>query len=821
MVHRTVRLGSLGIGFLFSGWLSQAAMSGEGPVKTVHIQLLSRDRPALERTAQVLRRRLARDWDFRATVGQDEPGEAVELLLLWGMKGSEATDHLCKDQGIHFLGGDQPHPEGYALQCFPQETPPRVAAVGVDAPGCLYAVGEILRRLRWEKDGVHFVFGDAREAPAFRFRGSSANQGGTMRKITGARGWSQEEWERYVLDLALSGANCFYAGGAGFDFIKSFHLMTTTGCRPNALSGFPKEWQATEFGNWVCPSIPEARESLMKRWKEEFPKMRDYDIFRIFAGDPGGCRCPRCAPWGKTFIELSEEVAKIWLESHPKSLVQIANQDLTNRGDQAIFDYLNEKPRTWLYGIAYGPGSNAMSSYFRSELREDLFVYPGTGPVNRYLAETLKQLPKDQCIVHYSDITHWISSQYEVAHPEPNLVRVYGRRTFHARPKAYFQVFQRIMPFSEGDIIYSEGYHDELHQYMWNRFLWNPDRSLDDVLEEYCQLHFGVDAAPLMKAAIYQLEANLEEPLATNPGVDRAYLTVKEAGWVMPEPLRQRNHRWILHMQKAALDKYCQLRLRRVEKTARETVQGLQRALRTGDTQEAFVLAKRMVERPEETPEMVALKEESNRLGEESDALYGVRNVGYFRLDRLSRGEAWTVLQLRKALQNDSQGEALAVLRGVAFYEDPGEGGFYDDAGQPGRQPHLVKGDSFDAGDLLDPGNRPSQNTLAYGLTEKRGVSFKYDGLSPKARYRVRMSLVMPKLPKDLLDLPDSLRREQNILADGALLAEKVRIPWYKAECREYVIPRKVTRDGELELSFERTEGGMGTVVSEVWLIRE
>ena len=35
------------------------------------------------------------------------------------------------------------------------------------------------------------------------------------------------------------------------------------------------------------------------------------------------------------------------------------------------------------------------------------------------------------------------------------------------------------MPFSEGDIAYSEGAYDELNQYMWNRLLWSPNRWSD------------------------------------------------------------------------------------------------------------------------------------------------------------------------------------------------------------------------------------------------------------------------------------------------------------------------------------------------------
>ncbi len=784
------------------------------------------------RVADVLKRRIQRRCGASVETGKGDVGE-VDLHVFLGCAGrGGALDELCVKHGVTLPGREKPAPEGFAVKTVRDAAPrssfgdvpqpvPAVLAVGSDNRGVLYAGGELLRRLRFCSKGVALGEVDVATAPAYRFRGFSASQGGTMMSITKARAWTVEEWQEYVLDMALAGANCFYAGGAGLDFVKSFDLLSVTGCRPNELSDFPKEWQASERGHWVCPSIPEARQALLERWDREFQNRCDYDIMRMFAGDPGGCRCERCMPWGRTFIHLCEEVAQLWLKYHPNSIVMIANQDVTNAGDQAIFDYLNETPRDWLYGIAYGPGSNAMSPYFRSELREDLFVYPCAGPVNRYLAETLNQIPKYQKIVHYSDITHWISAQYQVENPEPHLLRVYGRRTFHTRPKAYYRVFQAIMPFSEGDIIYSEGYHDEFHQYLWNRLLWDSSRSLDDVTSEYCRLHFGETAADLMQEAMYQLEETLEAPLAANSGVARYYLLVKEAGWKIPPHIMKGNHRWRLHMQKAALDKYLQLKLRIELAQEARIVDGLRASLESGELDSGIGQAAAIAKEPLETPGMKALKDEAGRLGEESDALYGVRNVGYFSLDQPLTGLPWISRVLEQAAASDSLEEKRELLTLVAGYTTLGEGEFYDDAGNKDRQPHLARGDSFDATAMMDPTNRPSQNTLAYDLEEARGVVFRYTGLDPDAAYKVRMTLVMPRIPLDLLDLPAPPRKAEHILVDGEYLAKDVDIPEYTAEQFDYDIPERLTEDGSLELAFERVEGGIGTVVSEVWLIKK
>ena len=264
---------------------------------------------------------------LRARIIKRSPGAAVEItratppagglpIYLARTERGGIADQLCaKEHIILPSDGWDTFPEGYACK----SVGPAILAVGADARGVLYAAGEVLRQLRYAADSVSFDPFSVCTAPAYRYRGSSANQGGTMRQITGARAWTPEEIREYTLDYALAGANCFYAHGDMFEFVKSFDLMSEFGCRPNQLSDFPDartraEWQATERGNWACPSIPEARQALLANWDKLFQTVPDYDVLRFFAGDPGGCRCDKCEPWGKTFIYLCEEVAAIWLK---------------------------------------------------------------------------------------------------------------------------------------------------------------------------------------------------------------------------------------------------------------------------------------------------------------------------------------------------------------------------------------------------------------------------------------------------------------------------------------------------------------------------
>ena len=138
--------------------------------------------------------------------------------------------------------------------------------------------------------------------------------------------------------------------------------------------------------------------------------------------------------------------------------------------------------------------------------------------------------------------------------------------TFYAWPKYYHRVFNDLMPYGVGDITHSSGHHDHFNQWMWQRLLWLPRKTVDEVVDEYCRCWFGIQAAPLMAKAIFQLEENLEEQpgklLSEKSGIDRYYQLVKKAGEQMPGTLLKNNWLWRMFMQKASLDKYIQLAFR-------------------------------------------------------------------------------------------------------------------------------------------------------------------------------------------------------------------------------------------------------------------
>jgi hypothetical protein len=68
------------------------------------------------------------------------------------------------------------------------------------------------------------------------------------------------------------------------------------------------------FGQLLCPSIPKAREIILRNHRELFEDLRSagvrLDSISACPFDYGGCACERCRPWivtfGKLFVEIHE-----------------------------------------------------------------------------------------------------------------------------------------------------------------------------------------------------------------------------------------------------------------------------------------------------------------------------------------------------------------------------------------------------------------------------------------------------------------------------------------------------------------------------------
>jgi len=772
------------------------------------------------------------------------------------------------------LGELAPGPEGYLLQAIELTGGPAILVAGVDNRGCLYAVGELLRRTVFREGGVTFpVDLHVRTAPAFEIRGTQYGQSHVARDVAQVRPWTDEETQRCILDYALAGANVFDTNsGPMFDFLKSFDLMTLGGFGANTgLPADKPEWEASESigrTGYVCLSIPEARAYMIEKCEREFAAGPAYDFIKFQGGDGGGCECDTCKPYGLVFIQTLEEMARAIHKHHPDTRIYFTNQKFQNADDLAIFDYLNEKPREWLWAWGYGPGSDAASWQpgHRQNHRMDLFRYPGYGPYGLYPKEILHQLPRAQVLVYYNEITHWKYAQHAYIQmypradkngdlpphwsheiyerrPDQFLTMVYNRLTFYAWPRYYHRVFHDLMPYGVGDITHSSGHHDHFNQWMWMRLLVNPRMAVEDVVDEYCRAWFGPEAAEDMAAALFLLERNMQEiegePLPVKATVGEYYDRVKAAGEKMPAHWMEDNWLWREYMQKGALDRYTQESARQQVALQSRIEARIAEALESGEPGDAIAEVLPWFTSLGETREMRALREEATQLADESNALYGVRNDGLYNLQHDFIGLGWLERQLGRAAAAEGD-DRDALLRMITAYDDPGPGGFYDNLGTANPAPNVAFGYPYDHGQpyvpqMLDEGNRPSQRSMHFTQDEDQGVTLEYRGLDPGSAYQIRFTLVRPWFQERYAMRMN--QTSQSIYADDILIADNIALPLQMSEFFTFDIPAEATRDGQLTIRFDRApdvargdratveqwrnSGGWGTIVSEAWLMKK
>jgi hypothetical protein len=176
----------------------------------------------------------------------------------------------------------------------------------------------------------------------------------------------------------------------------------------------------------------------------------------------------------------------------------------------------------------------------------------------------------------------------------------------------------------------------------------------------------------------------------------------------------------------------------------------------------------------------------------------------------------------------------LKAIDEIVEWTNPGPGGFYDDLGNPSRQPHLVRGPGYtnDPGFLVSPRVGFEEDTVFDEPDEKpagtRRVSWidheeslydtplrmRYTGLDREARYRLRVVYA-----------GDSRRKKIRLTANDGIEIHPLMLKPFPFHPVEFDIPPAATARGDLTLSWFGEPGlggnGRGCQVSEVWLIKE
>ena len=671
--------------------------------------------------------------------------------------------------------------EGYSIHT----TAHTVTIAGNDARGVLFGIGRLLRELRIARGSIRLPDGFAEtSAPRYPLRG---HQLGYRPKSNTYDAWSVPVFEQYIRDLAVFGSNAVeLIPPRSDDAADSPHFPLPPMRMMIELS---RLLDAYGLDVWIWYPAMDADyadsatvESALREWGEVFRQLPRIDAVFVPGGDPG-----HTAP--RHLMALLAKETEVLHRYHPRAQMWVSPQSFNQAWlDEFLAIVRNQQP-AWLTGVVFGPQTR-MS-----------------------LAELRAAVPPRYPIRNYPDITHNIQCQFPVADWDPAWALTEGRESINPRPVEEAGIFRLFQPHTIGFISYSEGSNDDVNKFVWSALGWNPDRDVTEILRQYSRYFIGDAFSESFAEGLLALERNWHGPLAANSGVDATFAEFQAMERAAPPPVL-RNWRFQQALYRAYYDAYTRKRL--LYETMLED-EAMRKLRETRDTGAAAAILDRAVQQPV-APEWRA------RVFELAEALFqsiGMQlSVPRYKAIGVDRGASLDTLDVplnnRLWLERrfaDARNDPAEIDR-ILNWTDPGPGGFYDDLGDPARQPHLVRGS-------VSLEYRPQWPRSWWTYAESfydEPLQMRYTGLDRAAEYRVRVVYA-----------GDSSGRKIRLVAGGTGLQpveiHPLLLKPQPVRPIEFDIPRAATAQGELELSWYREAGlggnGRGCQVAEVWLIKQ
>lgn len=681
-------------------------------------------------------------------------------------------------------------PEGFTNRAEAARN--RVTVTGSDDRGVLFGVGHLLRTLDL-RPGKATLRADyaITTAPETKLRG---HQLGYRPKTNSYDGWDIPQWEQYIRDLIVFGANAVeLIPPRSDDDPSSPHFP-----RPQMEMMIAMSRILDDYGLdvWIWyPAMdddysnPKTVEFALAEWAEVFRKLPRVDAVLVPAGDPGHTPAPILLPF------LEKQTANL-KKFHPKAQLWLAQQGFDAKSLDFFFDAMARRP-AWLSGIVYGP------------------------QIRVPLAELRRRLPREIPIRLYPDITHSRQSQYPVPDWDTAWALTSSREPINPRPLDQRAIFLATQPHTIGFITYSEGCNDDVNKAVWSALGWRRDTPVIETLREFARYFMGPAMEDDFAHALLALERNWRGPALTNIDVPTT-LAQFQSLERRATPAQLSNWRFQQALYRAYYDAYVQRRL--VHETAVES-RALE-ALRAPDSRAAIAAAARILDESEINP----APQLRLRVYQLAEALFqSIRMQSSVTLHRAMAGRgntldtvdiplnarAWLRDEFARIEKLSAEKDRQAALAHLAAWSDPGPGGFYDDLGNAARQPHLVAGAPY-AEDpqffrapvvFFNPAQRGPRSwwDMSMALYELP-LQLHYPDLDPRARYRVRVVYGAGPL---------------RLAAGGRELHGYLEKPW---EVLEFDVPEEATRDGALHLAWNRPPGaggpGRGCQVAEVWLVK-
>ncbi|MGO8688434.1 MAG: FG-GAP-like repeat-containing protein [Thermoguttaceae bacterium] len=442
---------------------------------------------------------------------------------------------------------DRPGKEGFQLLSGSESGDPVVVVNGCDDLGTFHGVGWLLRRMRFRQAeaalpaGLRLATAPASEMRRIRF----GDHCGYVN--TELPGW-RDIWSDYVLwglsavtfrcDPAHQGdpresklARMLWdkwtervplARSLGLEIV---HLTQTNLAfkdgefGPAGIPNFPKiNFMCPDF-NGVNPKFPEGRAALRasRTWFfDHLPCIEQVNYYLTSGWDGGGCNDPAVAPWSCTYADLVDTIVYPALAKHnPKAKIILGLYAVPGVG-QLAKKFADGWNPPWLYAVEFDHTQVGLAKQF--PLRYKRIFFP----------------------LWVTDLGSWYQTM--------------GANPYPKRCKNEFRQVYNDCQIRDGLGCYSEGTHDYVNQILMMQQSWDPQRPMEEILDELCRYYFGEEAAPVVKELFYLLEAERPDDFA-NPRVNpRVQQLAAEAERLMP-PWAKSSRQWAMVVGRVGLDR--------------------------------------------------------------------------------------------------------------------------------------------------------------------------------------------------------------------------------------------------------------------------
>jgi hypothetical protein len=670
-----------------------------------------------------------------------------------------------------------PTPEAYTVMRIGD----RLIVAGDDDRGILFGVGYLLRKGPAAPETY--------AAPQMAFR---AHQIGYRFKNNSYDAFTLTMFEQQVRDLAVFGANGVQWIAPVSDDAAASPLFTAAPLdMAIGVSGVMKTY-GLDFDLYY-PQMgddytkPATHAAELARFEDLVKRLPKVDALYVPGGDPGHTQPDVLFPL------VAAEVA-ILHRYHPKATVWLSAQGFDKAQYERFYALLAKEP-DWLTGVFFGPQS-----------RDPL-------PVQR------ARIPARYKVIFYPDIAHTMHAQFPVPQWDPAFALTEGREPINPQPRAQSHIVRHFAGDIDGFVTYSEGVNDDVNKMLWSQLGWNTNTDSDAILADYGRYFLG---DPEFAEGLTALERNWDGPVTGNDGIEPTLAFFEHMAPVHPD-----NWRFEMAWYRATYDAYVRRRI--IAEQMREAQ--AYAALKTGD-----MAAARLALAAADTADVSALRTRLFELAGKlyshiglqlSVKLYGAsaieRGANLDRVDVSLNDRVWLTRQMDEIETLKDPLQRAARLKVLADGDTPPPGGFYDDLGDPGQEPHLVRGPGFatdpemyesaiDGIADMTPDDcwRMAWVTYAETLYEVP-ITLRYDRLDPKTAYRLKIVYA-----GEGYTLPIRLTANGVVLRD---FSERTSNPMTV----ELDVPHALTQHGGLTLEWTRPDGlggsGRGHQVAQVWLL--